>query len=55
MSNLGFRAYGRLLSAPSRTLMVVAGLLARTPIAVLGFGFLFFAPRSKTGFRNCPV
>ena len=27
MSNLGFRAYGRLLSAPSRTLMVVAGLL----------------------------
>ncbi|GAB3611988.1 MFS transporter [Humibacter ginsengisoli] len=50
MSNLGFRAYGRLLSAPSRTLMVVAGLLARTPIAVLGFGFLFFAHASTGSY-----
>ncbi|GAB3801018.1 MFS transporter [Humibacter antri] len=50
MSNLGFRAYGRLLSVPSRTLMVVAGLLARTPIAVLGFGFLFFAHASTGSY-----
>ncbi|MGA0567004.1 MFS transporter [Rathayibacter sp. KR2-224] len=50
MSNLGFRAYGRLLSAPSRTIMVVAGLLARTPIAVLGFGFLFFAHASTGSY-----
>jgi len=42
VSDPGFRAYGKLLSTPSRTLMVVAGLLARTPIAVLGFGFLYF-------------
>ena len=50
MSNLGFRAYGRLLSVPSRTLMVVAGLLARTPIAVLGFGFLYFAHASTGSY-----
>jgi MFS family permease len=50
MSGLGFRAYGRLLSAPARTLMVAAGLLARTPIAVLGFGFLFFAHASTGSY-----
>ncbi|WP_243061880.1 MFS transporter [Humibacter sp. RRB41] len=50
MSDLGFRAYGKLLSVPSRTLMVVAGLLARTPIAVLGFGFLYFAHASTGSY-----
>ncbi|WP_022901772.1 MFS transporter [Humibacter albus] len=48
--DLGFRAYGRLLSVPSRTLMVIAGLLARTPIAVLGFGFLYFAHASTGSY-----
>ncbi|NNC13723.1 MFS transporter [Planctomonas sp. JC2975] len=50
MSDLGFRAYGKLLSVPARTMMVLAGLLARTPIAVLGFGFLYFAHASTGSY-----
>ena len=50
MSDLGFRAYGKLLSVPARTMMVLAGLLARTPIAVLGFGFLYFSHASTGSY-----
>ncbi|QDZ13438.1 MFS transporter [Humibacter ginsenosidimutans] len=49
-SDHGFRAYGTLLAAPSRTLMVLAGLLARAPIAVLGFGFLYFTHASTGSY-----
>jgi MFS family permease len=44
----GFGGYGALLAVSPRARMVIAGLLARTPIAVLGFGFLYFA-HAQTG------
>jgi MFS family permease len=50
LSDVGFAVYGRLLSVPPRPAMVVSGLLARIPIAVLGFGFLYFAHASTGSY-----
>lgn len=48
MSDTGFRGYGALLAVSPRTRVVISGLIARAPIAVLGFGMLFFA-HDRTG------
>lgn len=48
MSDPGFGGYAALLAVPPRTRVVLSGLIARAPIAVLGFGMLFFA-HDRTG------
>jgi MFS family permease len=48
VTDSGYGGYGALLAVSPRARMVIAGLLARTPIAVLGFGFLYFA-HARTG------
>jgi MFS family permease len=48
MSDAGFGGYAALLAVPPRTRVVLSGLIARAPIAVLGFGMLFFA-HDRTG------
>ncbi len=47
MTESGYGGHGALLAVSHRARMVIAGLLAPTPIAVLGFGFLYFA-RART-------
>lgn len=48
MSNTGFGGYAALLAVAPRTRVVLSGLIARAPIAVLGFGMLFFV-HDRTG------